>query len=313
MNLSRRCGWSVFLLIAVAACGGGGDDDSASPDAGDGVDGGESCAALAAPSLPWLDDHLAEVARRLSGAEEIGAGVSLSDRASMVNRATARDYLAAELDALGLDAELHDYGDGTNVWARLAGDTSGAAAIVVGAHYDSVPNSPGADDNATGVAVVLAAARYLAEVDCRQRDVIVALFDEEEIGLVGSAEFAALLVADAVDVLAVHTIDQLGWDEDGDGVIELEKPGPGLAALYGDAATAGGFDATLVPTATPTSDHEAFRQLGMNAVGVTEEYVGGDTTPHFHTPGDTFDTLHLDYLSESARLVLFAIARQTRH
>jgi hypothetical protein len=315
--MSVKFWWSAALMsVALAGCGGGDDDgagDGSGPDGGGGAaDGAAGCAALVASSPPWLGGYLEEVTAKLSGAAEIAPDVTLSDRASAPDRAAARDYLAAQLDALGLDAQLHDYGDGTNVWATLAGNGETAGTVVVGAHYDTVANSPGADDNATGVAVAVATARHLSEIDCRQRDVIVALFDQEEIGLVGSGAFADLLVAGAVDVSAVHTIDQLGWDEDGDGVIELEKPGPGVAAFYGEAAMVGDFDVTLVPTATPSSDHEAFRQAGMNAVGVTEEYVGGDTTPYFHTPNDTIDTLDLDYLSESARLVLFVIARQAR-
>jgi acetylornithine deacetylase/succinyl-diaminopimelate desuccinylase-like protein len=94
----------------------------------------------------------------LSGAEEIAPDVTLSDRASDVNRDAARDYLVAQLGAIGLDAELQPYAGGANVWATLDGEGTGGV-LVIGAHFDTVPNSPGADDNATGVAVVLGAGR----------------------------------------------------------------------------------------------------------------------------------------------------------
>ncbi len=311
ISLSVKVSVALVLVIHVAACGGGDDD-------GEGADGGPddpadagACGALAAPSVPWLGGELETAVAVLSGAEEIAPGVTLPGRWSDGDRAIARDYLVDRLDALDLDAQLHDYGGGVNVWAVVPGEVADGT-IVLGAHYDSVVDSPGANDNATGVAVVLAAARYLLEVDCRRHDVIVALFDEEELGLVGSAELAAKLVADAVDVEAVHTIDQLGWDEDGDAVIELEKPGPGLVALYQEAISAGGHDASVSATTTPTSDHESFRQIGMNAVGITEEYVGGDTTPHYHLETDTFATVDLAFTATAARVVLHAIALQAR-
>lgn len=314
---ARRVNLGTLLVVvfALTACGGGDDDGGGGePDGGGGdpADAGP-CGAFEPPAVPWLDDALEDTVSRLSGAEEITPGVTLADRATDGNRAVARDYLVAQLQSAGLDAQLHDYGGGINVWATMAGEGGAdGGAVLLGAHYDSVPDGPGANDNATGVAVVLAAARYLGEVDCRKRDVIVAFFDEEELGLIGSMELAVQLVADDVEIEAVHTIDQLGWDEDDDGVMELEKPGAGLVALYQEAIAAGGHDASVSPTTTSTSDHEAFRQAGMNAVGISEEYVGGDTTPYYHTDDDTFPTVDLAYLSSSARVVLHAIALQAR-
>lgn len=300
---------ALALALACAACGAG-DDDGGAADAAAAVDAEPDCPALAVPAPTWLDDYLAGVVAALSGAAEVSPGVTLDDRASTGNRAAARAFLADELEALGIDSQLQDYGGGVNVWGEIVADTTVTQTVVIGAHFDTVANAPGADDNATGVAAVLAAARYLTEVDCRQRHVLVAFFDQEEIGLVGSTAFAEDLVVQPRAVTSVHTVDQLGWDDDGDGAIELEKPGPGLDDVYQAAAAAGGFDGPLVVTATETSDHDSFRQLGMKAVGVSEEFVGGDTSPFIHSPNDSFETLDLDYLSESTRFFIYVIARQ---
>ena len=57
---------------------------------------------------------------------------------------------------------------------------------MVGAHLDSEVGSPGANDNATGVAAVLAVARALKDLQCRSRGVMFVMFDQEEVGLLGS-------------------------------------------------------------------------------------------------------------------------------
>jgi Zn-dependent M28 family amino/carboxypeptidase len=195
------------------------------------------------------------------------------------------------------------------VYALVAATGVSEGTLVFGAHYDTVPGSPGANDNATGIAVALALARQLQDVPCRRFDVIVALFDQEEIGLVGSAAFAQALVDADEPVISVHTIDQQGWDADGDRRIEIERPDAGLLEFYADASADLPEPIELVPTRTGSTDHVSFRAAGFAAVGITEEYVSGDTTPHYHAPSDTFDTIDFAYLVSSTTLVNHAFAR----
>ncbi len=110
-----------------------------------------------------------------------------------------------------------------------------------------------------------------------------------------------------MDVVAVHTVDQMGWDADGDGAIELELPYEGAVELYHRVASAAGFDAAIHVTEESGSDHTAFRRLGMPAVGLTEEYRNGDTTPHIHRPTDTWDTVDFQYLASATRLMQAAL------
>jgi Zn-dependent M28 family amino/carboxypeptidase len=80
---------------------------------------------------------------------------------------------------------------GVNVVARKRGRAHGkSTAIVIGAHYDTVPGSPGADDNASGVAALLELGRLLGQVETRSDIVLVAL-DAEEIGIFGARALAA--------------------------------------------------------------------------------------------------------------------------
>ena len=204
---------------------------------------------------------------------------------------------------LGIDAEFHDYGSGRNIVGRLTafGPKVGEASIVVGAHYDSVPQCPGANDNGTGVALVLAVAEHLAKYPCRERDFLFVLFDEEEDGLIGSARYAEKLKDDGENVHSVHTIDQMGWDSNADRLIELELPDDGLAALYKDAASGLGLSIPMKETSTSSTDHSSFRP-SFSAIGLTEGYVSGDTTPHYHKSTDTYDTVNFEYLESTTML-----------
>jgi Zn-dependent M28 family amino/carboxypeptidase len=141
----------------------------------------------------------------------------------------------------------------------------------------------------------------------RSRNVYVVFFDEEERGMWGSRSFAQMLREEGKAVVAVHTIDQMGWDADGDGAIELELPHEGAEELYDEAARAVGFTSTIHVTTETGSDHSAFRRMGMPAVGLTEEYRNGDTTPHIHRPSDTWDTVDYEYLARATRLVQAAM------
>jgi len=284
---------------------------------GPGPDAGADATTDAAPAIcdapvtapPWLDAFLADQIAKLAGAQDIAPGVRLSDRATPERRQAARTYLSDQLSSIGLATTLDDYGQGANVVAELASTTDGATEwIVIGAHFDSEGGSPGANDNATGVAAVLAVARALKDVPCRSRGVMFVMFDQEEVGLVGSNAFAKRVRAAATPIVAVHTVDQVGWDADNDRTFEIELPTPALFAEYQASATVVG--AKVVETKTTGTDHQAFRTRGYEAAGVTEEYVAGDTSPHRHLPGDTSSTVQAEYLALAARLVTHVVARE---
>jgi hypothetical protein len=255
-----------------------------------------------APAAPFTQDMM-DVVGRLSGAVEISPGVKLRDRYTAQNKDTARTFLQGEFAKLGMTPQLQKYGaSGANVYATLPSTNGSKETIVVGAHFDSVRGGPGANDNATGTAMVLAAAKDLAALKDRNVNVVFVLFDEEEKGLIGSDRFAKMLKDQKVPVTSVHTVDQMGWDADGDRAIELELPDGKLAELYETAAREAGLNVPLEVTRTDTSDHQSFRKYGFQAIGLTEEYVNGDTTPYYHTPRDTYATVNWDYLTSSTRL-----------
>jgi Zn-dependent M28 family amino/carboxypeptidase len=282
------------LTCALFACGGDGDS-MLGPDAGDGADGsmmgGGDGGMCGKPSLdqPWLANQLSSVV----------TGLTAAPRSTMTQRQTARTYLQNQLTQIGWTPQLHTYPTGANVYATIPSTTGETKQIIVGAHFDTVANTPGANDNATGVAAVLAVARYLKDVTCRRYAVTIILFDEEESGLFGARAYANTLTA--ANVHAVHTVDQIGWDNDNDQRFELELPTQTLEAEYRAAAAIVGVPVSV--TTTQGTDHQAFREEGLPAIGLTEEYVANDTSPHRHLPGDTAATVKQSYLQLGTKLV----------
>ena len=97
-----------------------------------------------------------------------------------------QDLCAPRLESLGFEVERQRYGTGVNVIGRRGG--ASAPPVLLGAHYDHIADCPGADDNATGVAVLLELARAWAALPMACPVQLVA-FDLEESGCYGSLEF----------------------------------------------------------------------------------------------------------------------------
>ncbi len=276
------------LLLALVACT---DENGTDPDGG-GVDapssGDASECAVPAIDAPWLGTFLGDAMAQLASAP----------RFTTTERAAARTYLKQQLDAMGWAATDSAFSGGANVVATIPATMGDRDEIIVGAHFDTVMNSPGANDNASGTAVVLAVARYLKDMPCRTAPVTIVLFDLEETGLFGSRAFA--MTRQPANVRAVHTIDQVSYDSDNDLRFELEVPTTELEMEWRAAATRVG--ANVVATNTQGTDHQAFRERGFAAIGLTEEYVGGDTSPDRHLASDTVSKVDTPYLTLAAKL-----------
>jgi hypothetical protein len=283
----------------------GGVSSSEGSSGGSSSTGVAECPPPASVHEVELADALADDVARLSGEAEIEPGVTIVTRSDPASRAIARDYLLARFDAMGLVGELHEYGpDGANVFAEIPATTASDEWLLFGAHFDSVPAGPGAADNATGTAMVLAAADYVSTFDCRDINVIFMLFDEEESGLVGSEAAAAGMVEDGRALTSVHTVDMVSWDSDDDLLFEIHRPDDDLFQWYEDANANAGLGMMLVERDARSSDHTAFRSLGFASVGLMEGWTSDDSTPYYHTAEDTYDKIDFAYLEVATRLVL---------
>jgi acetylornithine deacetylase/succinyl-diaminopimelate desuccinylase-like protein len=264
---------------------------------------------LPGPELePRITAYQREVLSALTGESEIRPGVKIANRFTPENKKEARAYLTAQLTRIGLTPQGQPYGTDTeNIYAVLACGRPGAETVIFGAHYDTVRVAPGASDDGSGVVAVLATAREIAKVKNRTRDVIFVFFDEEERGLVGSRNFAQMMKDKNVAIHSVHTIDQVGWDENANRAVELELPYEGAVDLYKQAAAALKMTMPFWETTETGSDHSSFRRLGFKAIGITEEYRHKDTSPFIHKAGDTFATVNWPYLAATTRLMIQVI------
>lgn len=254
-------------------------------------------------ALAFQDDQVM-ILSKLTGASPIADSVTLTERYEQKSRELAGTYLNAQLALICDETSISSYSDtGNNVIGMIKATVKTDKWIVLGAHFDSVKNCPGANDNATGVSLIYAVAQHLAKLKNRKYNVYIVFFDEEERGLVGSRAFAKRIKKEGVNLVAAHTVDQMGWDDDGDLGIELEMPTDALRNFYLKVAKDHGFDFPIHRTKVTSTDHKAFREIGFDAVGITEEYKNKDTTPHYHKPTDTFETVNLAYLKSTTDYV----------
>ena len=251
------------------------------------------------------------------------------ERWDPADRAQARGYLAHTLLELGLDPAQLAFKDGINLEVERPGTDPNAGTILLGAHYDSRQGSPGADDNASGVAVLLEAARLLK--DPTPRTLRLVFFDAEERGLLGSI---AYVQSDRriKDLRAVVILEMVGFACRKAGCQHHPEGLPVVAPTTGDFLAVIGdlahldllrtFRAAQRPDGPPLfalpipnrghplpdtrrSDHAPFWDRGMPAVMVTD--TAELRNPHYHLPGDTPETLDPEFFAGSARTILEAV------
>jgi len=140
----------------------------------------------------------------------------------------AEAYVVGELEAAGWRVTRRPFtvpgAAAANLLAQRPRD-AGRPAYLVGAHLDTVPDSPGADDNASGVACLLELARVLAPAQ-PGHDLLLAVFDEEETGLIGADVLAGELVRERTlaGVVVYECVGYFGHDPG----TQTLPPGAGL-------------------------------------------------------------------------------------
>jgi len=217
--------------------------------------------------------------------------------------------------ALGLDQvrfePFHFSGayESRNVVAEKTGETYPDDVYIVCAHYDSSSPAasrqtlaPGADDNGSGVAAVLEAARALAGCDLDFTVRFIA-FSAEEWGLYGSRTYAAVARTAGERILGVINLDMIAFADEAPEDIHciVNAESAWLGDLFLDAGEAyGGVDGTrIVDPSFVYSDHAAFWEYGYPALDATED--DPLTNPYYHQITDTLDKLDLNFLVASAR------------
>ena len=218
-----------------------------------------------------------------------------------------------------------------NVIGTLRGTGCPDVSFIIGAHYDTVNSSPGADDNASGVAAMLEIARVLSN-ESFQPSIEFVGFSFEEDGLVGSRQMAAQARAAGKEIAGVLVFDMIGYtcDEPGCQTYPPGLSGPDIGdfiAVVGNTASAPLLQifteasASAVP-ALPVSplevpgkgetfphsrrsDHAPFWDQGYRSLMITD--TANFRNPNYHQATDTLGTVNVDFTADVANAALAAV------
>ena len=225
----------------------------------------------------------------------------------------AAQYLYSTFQDMGLSVQYHNYTDdivsGSNIEATLEG-TNSTNIFIICAHYDSVAAGPGADDDGSGVAAVLAAAEIMKNYEF-YHTIRFVCFSGEEQGLIGSHHYAKDAYTNNDTILAVLNADMIGFAPD---------PSDGTQGkIYENTASEWIVDYTidvseryaeyigidLIPKGESWgSDHYSFWQYGYNAVFYHEYHFN----EYYHSAEDIIEHMNLTYSAHFSRLILATLA-----
>ena len=275
--------------------------------------------------LPGLDADGADMARRLEA--HVAALCSHPAGRNHLEKqglAAARDYIKAGFEKSGYEVRLVEYDIGGDIFANLEVTRPGGARadeiVVVGAHYDAAAGSPGANDNASGVAALLELAARFRETQSARSLRLVAFVNEEPPHFMqhtmGSDVYARRAAAEKQNIVAMYSLETIGYFRDESNSqhypppLNLFYPDRGnFIAFVGNLRSRGLLTRSLrafrahaqfpsegiaAPEFIPGvnwSDHWSFWKQGYPAVMITD--TAPYRYPYYHSAGDTPD--RVDY------------------
>jgi len=223
----------------------------------------------------------------------------------------ARDWIADRFVSFGLDSVVLDsftgrqLGDGEvpafNVVGYKTGSRSPGRHIVVGGHFDAVPECPGADDNGSGAVGTMEMARVIAGLEPEITFIFIA-FDSEESGLHGARHYAEaaasrgdsivfMLNMDMIAHVTNDTLARLYYGDLADQPYSLlwHRLADSLAGITG-----------ILSGQSGNSDHAPFSQNGFDVTFV-HEYI---KSTHYHQVSDSTTYVNYDYMTRMVKASL---------
>ncbi len=205
----------------------------------------------------------------------------------------AADYIQQKLESYGLTVYNQSFSSsGRNVYGVQTGTTFPNQKYMICAHYDDMPSgttAPGADDNASGTAAVIEAARIISQYTS-EYTIIYALWDEEEQGLVGSDHYATLAAAAGDSIMGVVNLDMIAWDSDNNNIADLHTRSVGTSLYLKDKMLEVntlynlGLNIDIKNPGSTYSDHASFWFNNFGAILLIED--GSDFNAFYHTTND---------------------------
>lgn len=216
----------------------------------------------------------------------------------------ARDWLAArfaefEYDSVVFDSFQTSLGESQNVIAYKLGTTWPNQQIIIGAHYDAVSVSPGADDNGTGTAAVLEIARALQDVETEMTFIFI-LFAAEEQGLYGSYHYADAAAARGDSIIYMLNLDMIGHYENTTLASLYHGPDVTFSEIWQTLADSLVGLAGVLEGNSGGSDHWPFSQQGYDVTFVAE-YIFSNV---YHTNRDSTTYIDYDYMTKMVKASL---------
>nr|WP_298926781.1 M28 family peptidase [uncultured Erythrobacter sp.] len=231
-----------------------------------------------------------------------------------------QEYIELELLSLGYDVERQEVvPPANNLIVSIAATDAAAPTLIVGAHYDTVSDSPGADDNASGVAALLELGRLLKARDgLAVNNIELVFYANEEPPYFKTTAMGSYVHAQSIEdtnsVLGMISLETMGYFSEEPSSqnypfpLSLRYPSTGnFIAFAGDTTSrdflrqiVGEFrDYAKLPSVGGTmpsvvqgidwSDHWAYSEAGIPAIMVTDTAIFRN--PHYHRASDTPDTL----------------------
>jgi hypothetical protein len=222
----------------------------------------------------------------------------------------AIEYLETTLRSFGYQPELQWFEPSpgvrsANVVATLRGTSDPEVHYVVGSHFDSVEEGPGADDNTSGTTALLEVARVLARRP-QPATIRFVWFTSEESGLRGSREFVRVAKAEGERVVGALNNDMIGWANDDrlDNTIRYANPGlrdlqHAAGFLFGNLIT---YDSRYYKF---TDAHSLVDGFGDVVSGIGSYPVLGN--PHYHQPHDVLETVSHRLVAAVSRTTLASV------
>ena len=266
-------------------------------------------------------DSLIYFVKELSGEVQTIIGGSpytiLSRNVNQPSHNKAADYINQKLNSYGLATYDQWFSaTGRNVYGVQLGSVYPNKKYIICAHYDDMPEgtiAPGADDNASGTAAVIEAARIFTQYDSKYT-IIYALWDEEEVGLGGSAYFAEQAANNGDSIMGVINVDMISWDSDNDSVGEINTRPIANSIYIKDIMVQVntnyyiGVIPSIINPGINGSDQVSFWNNGFGAILLIEEYLGGDFNAYYHTTNDLLIHFNQPYYHKMSRLSLGTLA-----
>ncbi len=257
-------------------------------------------------------DSLVITVEDLTGERSTDQFGIIPNRYSAEGRNTTFLYLENRLKQYGLETEIDNYrSTGYNVIGTQIGTVYPDSVFIICAHYDSVDEFC-ADDNASGTAAVLEAARIFSKFKF-EYTIVYALWDEEERGLIGSRYYAEKANENLDKIAGVLNMDMIGYDSNNDYLFELHNGNQPMNERLTNKVTQVldssnlKLNMSIQTPGTNRSDHASFWTYGYPAILLIEGFSTNDFNSEYHSSNDKLSIMNLDYYHQVSQLTIASL------